>query len=263
MPELLNTCESAARLGGQVLLDWAGRVTVREKGPADLVTEADLAAQRAVQKTIADAFGDHLFVGEEPAGGVLEFDAAINSDQYVWLVDPLDGTTNYVHGVPHYACSVAVVRHGVGLAAAIFNPVTNECYTAAQGQGAFLNGTAIRASDVEDISRALVAVSFPPRVGTDSRAINELLKVIEVAQAIRRTGSAALNLCYVAAGRYDAYWATETKAWDVAAGYLLVQEAGGVVTALDGTNFRLDEPLPVAAGTAALNRQLLGILGRN
>jgi len=260
MADLLDICESAARVGGQVLLDWAGRVTVREKGPADLVTEADLAAQQAVEDIIADAFPDHLFVGEESAGD--DLDADINADQCVWIVDPLDGTTNFAHEVPHYACSVAVAQRGVVLAATVFNPVTNECFTAGKGRGACLNGDPIRASAVEDLGGALVAVSFPPRVGADSAAVKDLLRVFEVAQAIRRTGSAALNLCYVACGRYDAYWATETKPWDVAAGVLLVQEAGGIVTALNGADFRLDEPRPAATGTAVLNRQLVRILDR-
>jgi len=259
--QIFSVCERAARTGGSVLLDWAGRVTVREKGPADLVTEADLAAQEVVRQTIAEVFPEHRFVGEESSTeGDLESHFA-DGESYLWLVDPLDGTTNFAHNFPHYACSVAVLCGDEVLAAAVYNPVADECYTASRGGGAKLNGLAIQTSQVEQLANALVAVSFPPSMRREAPELSNLLHVFERAQAIRRTGSAALNMCYVAAGRLDAYWATGTHAWDIAAGALLVQESGGVLTALDGGPFQLDRPWPVATATESLNAELVTLLG--
>jgi myo-inositol-1(or 4)-monophosphatase len=246
-----------------VLLDWAGRVTIREKSPADLVTEADIAAQEAVRQTIATAFPNHRFVGEETAetAAPASMDALLaDGTSYLWIVDPLDGTTNYAHNVPHYACSVAAVRGGEVFAAAVYNPTGDECFTAVHGGGALLNGAPIHVSRIEKLARALVAASFPPHLSRDGPEIDNLLRVLERAQAIRRTGSAALNMCYVAAGRLDGYWATGTHAWDIAAGILLVREAGGVVTALGGGRFQLSRPQPVATGTKSLNAELSALL---
>src|SRR5262249_35943039 len=159
-----------------------------------------------------------------------------------WIVDPLDGTTNYVHRIPEYAVSLALERGGEVLVGCVFHPLAGECYTAARGGGAFLNGQRLRASGVVGLSQAVVAASFPPKVTSDSPALADFARVILTCQSIRRTGSAALNLCYVAAGRFDAYWAHETKTWDVAAGSLLVREAGGVITAIDGSPFSVDRP---------------------
>ncbi len=247
-------CERAARLGGQVLLEHLGRFQARYKGPADLVTDADLAAQQAIQELLAQHFPDHGFVGEEGPR------AAEPLAEYCWVVDPLDGTTNYAHGIPHYATSVALVHQGQSLVGAVFDPMLDECFVAQRGQGATLNGNQLRTSQVAEFSEALVAASFPHRVDKQLPAIDEFVRVLPKCQAVRRGGSAALNLAYLAAGRYDVCWASDVKAWDVAAGCLLVIEAGGQLTARDGGAFDLWNPKFVAAAGPTIHRQMMALL---
>ena len=262
LQKIAQVCERAARAGGAELLDWSQRFTVREKGPADLVTEADLAAEKIVRQTIAEVFPSDCFIGEESTASG-EVEGILNeSKSCIWIVDPLDGTTNYAHRIPHYACSVAAVRAGQVLAGVVYHPVAEECYVAVSGRGARLNGSPLGASSVSKLDSALVAVSLPPQVQRDGDDVQKLLRVLEQAQAIRRTGSAALNMCYVASGRLDAYWATGTSAWDIAAGVLLVTEAGGTVSDLSGDAFDLSRPHPLATGTPALNAELAAILRR-
>ncbi len=256
MSNLLDTCQVAARAGAQELLAWRGRFAAREKAPADLVTDADLASQAAVRNVIADQFPHHLFIGEEKTSAV-----EVNDDDFVWLVDPLDGTTNYIHGYPCYAVSVAVARGSEMLAGVIYNPLAEEFYSAEKGQGAWCNDERLRTSNVTVVGDALVAVSLPPRVNPESPDIADMIRVVQVSQAVRRSGSAAINLAYVAHGRLDAFWATKIHPWDVAAGVLMVREAGGVVTGRDGAPFDLWKPHFVAVAGAELHRDLLHVLG--
>ncbi len=254
MNEFLKVCEVAARAGGQVLLDWRGKINAREKGPKDLVTEADLAAQEVVQATIRDAFPNHHFVGEEDGQGTPEHQA--RQHEYCWICDPLDGTTNYVHQLPGYCVSLALRRDDELVVGVVYDPATDECFTATSGGGAFLNGKRIEVSSCTAIEEALVAVSLPPQVGRDAEELQTFLDLAVASQAIRRLGSAALNLAYLAAGRLDGYWATSTKIWDVAAGVLLVQEAGGHVSGSRGGPFRLGEPGLLTSATGELHHQL-------
>jgi myo-inositol-1(or 4)-monophosphatase len=256
MKDLLKTCEAAARAGAEELLSWRGRFAAREKAPADLVTDADVASQAAVRAAIATQFPSHLFFGEENTTKL----NVLDSDEHVWLVDPLDGTTNYVHGYPCYAVSVAVARNREVLAGVILDPLKDECFAAERGSGASCNGAAIHASDVEDVGEALFAVSLPPRVKPDSRDLADFVQVVQVCQAVRRSGSAALNLAYVACGRLDGFWATHIHPWDVAAGVLLIREAGGIVTGRDGNGFDLWNPHFVAAAGQKLHRDMLNVL---
>lgn len=237
-----------------MLQDWVGRFKAREKGPRDLVTEADLASETAIKKHLLSAFPDHEFVSEEgeKAG---RFDGP-----YCWVVDPLDGTANYVHGIPHYAVSIALLAHGKPIAGVVFDPVSGECFAAQRGQGAWLNGQPLRTSGVRELSQAVVAASFAARVSFPSPEIDQFVATVQSSQGVRRTGSAALNLCYVAAGRFDAFWALSTKIWDVAAGVLLVEEAGGAVTRLDGGAFDLAEPHPVASASPELQQAFCRLL---
>jgi myo-inositol-1(or 4)-monophosphatase len=254
VPDYLTLCEQAARAGGQALLSWIGRFEVREKGPSDLVTQADCASQEAIRQVLLTAFPQHAFISEEEEG---QLDP---SAEYCWVVDPLDGTTNYVHQLPHYAVSVALLNRGRPIAGVVFDPVHDECFTAAKGRGAYVNGRPIHASRVRDLSQALVAASFSAKVEAGSLEIDQFLAALLACQSVRRTGSAALNLSYVAAGRLDAFWALSTKAWDVAAGVLLVEEAGGVVTRLDGDPLGLELPHPVASATRPLHAQFRNLL---
>lgn len=253
----LETAQRAAQLAGRELLNWQGRFAVREKGPADLVTEADFAAQEAVRSTLIGAFPDHGFLGEENGA------STVGADGYRWIVDPLDGTTNYVHGLTQFCTSIALEREGRLLVGVVYDPSADECFAAAAGRGAFLNGRPMTVSAVDRLSQALVAASFPPRVSRDHPSILEFLNIMERAQALRRMGSSALNLCYVAAGRLDAYWASDTKTWDVAAGWLLVTEAGGVVEGRSSGELDLSKPKFIAGANGSLVAELRTALNGN
>lgn len=257
MSELLETCELAARAGASELLSWRGRFETREKAPADLVTDADLASQAAIRAEIAARFPHHLFVGEEKTSQV-----EVGDDDFVWLVDPLDGTTNYIHGYPCYAVSIAVARGRELLAGVIYDPLANELFFAEQGRGAWCNGERLKTSNVASVGEALVAVSLPPRVGPETPDLADFIRMVRYSQAVRRSGSAALNLAYVAHGRLDAFWATKIQPWDVAAGVLLVREAGGIVTGRDGGEFDVWRPHFVSAAGAELHGELMRVLGR-
>jgi myo-inositol-1(or 4)-monophosphatase len=254
LERFLEVAVEAGRAAGRELLDWRGRFAVREKGPADLVTEADLAAQEAVRKIVLGAFPDHGFLAEENGA------ATIGRDGYRWIVDPLDGTTNYVHALPQFCTSIALERAGRLLIGVVYDPTADECFAASAGNGATLNGRPIRTSSVMSLPQAMVAASFAPRTRRNDPSIHEFLNVLERAQAVRRMGSSALNLCYVAAGRLDAYWANDTKTWDVAAGWLLVREAGGCVVGPDGGEPSLAKPRFVAAAQSALADELRATL---
>ncbi len=246
--------EEAARLGGGILQEWAGRFTAREKSPANLVTEADLASQQAIFELIHGLHSDHRFLGEE----------GLNHDEgdspFRWVIDPLDGTSNYVHRFPYYAVSVGLECDGQLIAGAIYDPNREEMFSAAKGQGALLNGSSIAVSDTPDLEQAMCMASLPIRAGRDHPAVQRFVKVLSVAQTVQRTGSAALNLCSVASGRVDAFWSTSLKPWDVAAGALIVTEAGGAVTAVDGSTFELARESLLAVNGESLARQLVQIL---
>jgi myo-inositol-1(or 4)-monophosphatase len=262
MDDFLKVCEQAARIGGAILQDWAHRITVREKGPKDLVTEADFASQQAIQEFVLSTFPDHSFLGEES-------DAAANSNgggqvtgDFCWIVDPLDGTLNYIRGMPSYAVSVALERRGEVLAGVVFDPMLDECFAAARGHGACLNGKPIRASQCRSLSEALVAISFSADVPRDSIEVRRFVEALHAAQSVRRTGSAALNLCYVGSGRLDAYFASSIKSWDVAAGILIAREAGAVITSITGREFDLRRPDLAVAATSDLHTELMQALSR-
>ncbi|MCG2682314.1 MAG: inositol monophosphatase [Planctomycetales bacterium] len=271
--DYLRVCEEAVRAGARVVQDWIGRTETREKGPADLVTQADLASQETVRRVVLGAFPNHCLLGEEqeqsepekgtgtfclkgPKGASHKRCLSPFPAEYRWIVDPLDGTTNFVHGVPHYCVSLALERNGELLVGAVYDPMLDECFTAATGQGARLGGRAIHASGVSKLSEALAAVGFPPGVRSDSPDLRMFLEMIPRCQAIRRTGSAALNLCYLAAGRFDLFWSFSTHIWDVAAGVLILREAGGCVTSPDGGPFHLEEADFLAAANPELLAQL-------
>jgi len=255
----LEICEAAARAGGQVLLDWVGKFGVSNKGPCDLVTEADFASQREIRSMVLDAFPEHGFVGEESipehahAAGRLGGTAA-EQPAVRWVVDPLDGTSNYVHGFPAWCVSVALARGDEILVGTVHDPVRDECFTAQRGGGAFLNGRPIAVTRTTSLIDALVAVSFPPHVAADSPPVADFLAVLPHVHSVRRTGSTALNLAWLACGRLDAFWVRKIACWDVAAGLLLLSEAGGSLSGfgngpLSTTPVSLDAPSFIAACT--------------
>jgi len=222
--QFLQTAEEAARAAAKVLEHWAGEFTVSEKRPADLVTEADHESQRVIHEIIAGRFPDHGFLGEE---GLRETG---HQSPYRWIVDPLDGTSNYVHRFPYYGVSIALERDGQLILGVVLDPNRNELFTAVRGEGAFLNGQPIHPSRRNRLEEALVLVSLPVNVSREHRAVKQFLRVLERAQHVQRTGSAALNLCYVACGRVDAFFSLSLKPWDVAAGAIIIEAAGGRVS---------------------------------
>lgn len=248
---LLATCKSACLEGGKQLVAWRGKFSTQEKSAQDLVTDADIASQEAVRSVIQQEFPEHGFLGEESP------DPAQLEKPYCWVVDPLDGTTNYVHGFPCYGVSVAVAKAGQVVAGGVFDPTREELFLAGAGQGATLNGKPFRASKTNQLEDGLVAVSFPPRMTPDMPDIQAFLKVAPICRAVRRTGSAALNLAYVACGRLDAHWAFHIFPWDSAAGVLLVQEAGGAISAASGAAYDLSQGNYMVASTAELHEQVL------
>jgi len=255
MKDHLEVCEAAARAGGQVLREWLGKFGVSNKGPRDLVTEADFASQREIQRIVLDAFPEHGFIGEESLQETVTGSSAAGKAGLRWLVDPLDGTTNYVHGFPAYCVSVALAQGDEILVATIYDPVHEECFTARAGGGAFCNGQRITVGGTTDPAEALVAVGFPPHVSRDALAVADFLAVLPHVHAIRRTGSTAINLAYLACGRLDGFWVRRIANWDVAAGLLLVAEAGGAIGPFTGGRpgrVSLEDPVFIAACTPGL-----------
>jgi myo-inositol-1(or 4)-monophosphatase len=227
----LAAAEEAARRGGAVLEDWRSRFSVREKARTDLVTDADLAAQQAVKESLTRRFPGHGFLGEEDASHHRPGPDAPPT----WIVDPLDGTTNYVHDVPMYCVSIGLQAAGELVVGVVFDPRSGELFSAAKGAGATLNGRPITTSATDRLDQALLATGFPYDYDRSMLALDWWRYLARYAQSLRRTGSTALNLAYVAAGRFDGYWAFDNHVWDIAGGIVLVREAGGTATAVDGS----------------------------
>lgn len=262
----LEVCEAAARAGGRVLLDWVGRFGVSNKGPRDLVTEADLASQREIRRIVLEAFPDHGFIGEESlpehaADGQHADHQASDEPALRWMVDPLDGTSNYVHGFPAWCVSVALTWGDIILVGTVHDPVRDECFTAQRGAGAWLNAKPITVSRCVLLSEALVALSFPPHVTSDSLAVADFLAVVPHVHSARRTGSTAINLAWLACGRLDAFWVRRIACWDVAAGLLIFREAGGLLAGFEAGSGTIDAvPLDNPAFIAASTQDLLDAL---
>ena len=219
----------AARESGKIQLEWLGKEKrVEFKGEINLVTEVDRICERRIVEIIKEAFPEHNILTEEtpmPAG----------SSPYRWIIDPLDGTTNYAHGYPCFCTSIALELGGELVLGAIYDSLLDELFTARHGEGAFLNGERITVSTTERLNEALLCTGFPYDLRESSvNNLDHFNNFVMEAQAIRRDGSAALDLCYVAAGRFDGFWELKLNAWDVAAGTLIVEEAGGVVTDFNG-----------------------------
>ncbi len=231
----LSTAIEAARRGAVELESWRSRFSVKEKSRADLVTDADHASQKVIKEILMGAFPEHVFLGEEECVGKSpeETRPPVNTPP-VWVVDPLDGTANYVHDVPAYCVSIGLWAGGQPVVGVIHDPRMNEVFTAALGLGAFLNGKPIRVSGVPTLVDGMISTGFPANYAKQVRNLEAWAKVTAHAQSIRRTGSTALNLAYVAAGRFDGYWAYDNYAWDVMAGAVLVTEAGGSLSTIDG-----------------------------
>ena len=248
--EFLKTAEEAAHAAAVVLEDWAERFTVSEKSPANLVTEADFESQQTIRKIILDRFPEHGFLGEEGEPEIA------GESPFRWIVDPLDGTSNYVHRFPYYAVSIALEKDGELLAGCILDPTRDEMFSAVKGAGASLNGRPIQPSQNDCLAESLVMISLPVNVSRDHFTVRQFLAVLDAAQHVQRTGSAALNLCYVACGRIDAYFSRSLKPWDMAAGALIVAEAGGRVSRTTGETLDLFVPDLLSSNGTELHQQI-------
>jgi len=245
---------AAARAGALLRASCGRRQQVSFKSAIDLVTTVDREAEGLVLETIREAFPDHGIVAEESP-------ATSGSGDYRWYVDPLDGTTNFAHGFPQFAVSIALERGTEVIIGVVVDPLREETFVASRGGGAQLNGAPIAVSDVETLDRSLVASGFPYDVRERVDYYEAFWReAITRAQGVRRAGSAALDLCWVACGRLDAFWEFGLHAWDVAAGGLIVEEAGGRVSDLTGAPHRLTGG-QIAASNGHVQAELLGMLG--
>jgi myo-inositol-1(or 4)-monophosphatase len=231
LAEYLDAAREAARRGAAALEAWRRRFQVREKGRADLVTEADLASQEAIRQYLQGRFPGHGFLGEEEGAGLHRPGPEAPP---TWIVDPLDGTTNYVHDCPLYCVSIGLQVAGDLVVGVVYEPTRQELFRAAWGQGAWLGDQRLRTSPTDRLDRALLATGFPPDLRGQEQALTWWRHFSFRAQSLRRTGSTALNLAYVACGRFDGYWAFDNHVWDIAGGVVLVREAGGTLSSADG-----------------------------
>jgi myo-inositol-1(or 4)-monophosphatase len=231
---LATAIEAVMRAGDTQMASFGGAMRVEKKGAIDLVTEIDIAIEREFRATIAERFPDHEVLGEEFGSGT---DGA-GTRAYCWVFDPIDGTTNYAHGLPIFCSSLALEFEGEPIVAAIYDPNRKELFTAERGQGARLNGAPLAVSGAATLIDSLLVTGFHYDVQKDPGQVIALFaKFISQARAVRRLGSAALDLCYVAAGRFDGFWEKKLQPWDVAGGALIVSEAGGRVTAMSGARY--------------------------
>lgn len=229
---LLKVMSDAARKAARGLNRDFGELAelqVSKKGAADFVSAADLKAEQAIFESLQKSRPGYSFLGEER--GMIE-----GTDKtHTWIVDPLDGTTNFLHAIPHFAINIALQREGVVVAAVTFNPITNELFWAEKGKGCFVNDKRLRVAARQKLDESVLATGIPfLGHGQHARFLKELHQISQRVAGVRRFGAAALDLAYVAAGRFDGFWERDLKPWDVAAGVLLVTEAGGKVTTADG-----------------------------
>jgi myo-inositol-1(or 4)-monophosphatase len=253
MHPMLNTAVKAARKAGSIITRASfdvDKLTVRSKQQNDFVSEVDHAAEEAIISVLRDAYPTHGFLGEET--GFHDKQA-----EFMWIIDPLDGTTNFLHGVPQYCISIALMQKGVPQQAVVFDPNRNELFTATKGVGAYLNDRRIRVSKVDRFEGALVGTGFPfKQVEHIDDYLRMLRNVMTAASGVRRPGAAALDLAWVACGRMDAFWELGLSPWDMAAGALLIREAGGLVGDLDGNEGFLDTGRIVAANAKLFSPML-------
>lgn len=253
MHPMLNIAVRAARVAGNIIargFENRDELDTQLKGDNDFVTKIDKEAEQAIISKIKQSYPDHAFYGEE-------FGKQGDDETFTWVIDPLDGTTNFIKGIPHFCVSIALLHKGRLDQAVVFDPIRGELFTASKGAGAQLNGYRIRASKARDLNQTVLATAFPFKQKDLMPEFNaQFTKIFAEAGDIRRSGSAALDMAYVAAGRYDGYWEKGIQPWDIAAGELLVREAGGLVTDCKGNN----DPLysgEIVAGSPRVVQQLV------
>ncbi|MGF1473285.1 MAG: inositol monophosphatase family protein [Rubrobacteraceae bacterium] len=255
MTKELDTAIEAAKAAGEVLREgFGGKRTLRYKGEVDIVTEMDERAERIVLEILTEAFPDYGILAEE--SGLLE-----REGDGRWVVDPLDGTTNYAHGLPIFSVSIALQRAGEVFCGVVHDPMRDETFVAERGAGATANGRPIEVSGTNELIRSLLATGFPYDRNEMPEAVEVFGRFAGLTRSIRRLGSAALDLCYVAAGRLDGYYEGSISPWDIAAGSLIVQEAGGKVTDYGGREFSIENK-EILASNGVLHDDIANLIGK-
>jgi myo-inositol-1(or 4)-monophosphatase len=256
MDQFLSVAQHAAVTAGALLREHAGGARkISYKGAINLVTEMDHRAERTIVEIISAAYPDHRILAEEGA-------CRESGSEYLWIIDPLDGTTNYAHGYPNFAVSIGLEQRGELAVGVVYDPMRDELFTAERGRGARLNARPISVSPSDSLIRSLLATGFPyDRAESKENNLNFFNALIMACQEIRRSGSAALDLCSVAAGRLDGYWELKLHPWDVAAGSLIVREAGGSVTDLSGGPFAVREK-EIVASNGIIHAEFIAFMHR-
>ncbi len=250
----LKAANEAALKAAVVLDYWREKFEVREKGRFDLVTEADVSSQKTIFEYLSSQFPTHEFLGEEEDAGAHRPGP---QSPPTWIVDPIDGTTNYVHNCPFYCISIGLQVAGELVVGVVYDPTRKEMFSAAKGYGAWLGEQRLHCSRVESLGQGLIATGFPPAVEPGDPTIELFRHFSWKCQALRRIGSTALNLAYVAAGRFDGYYAFDNFPWDVAGGVVLVQEAGGMLSNTDGSEYDPYTNDAIASNGGPIHDQIL------
>lgn len=252
MQPTLAQIETWARQAGEILLSGLGQdIQIDHKSEIDLVTEIDRRSEEYLLQVIRSQFPDDHIVAEE--SGIVQ-----GTNGRVWHIDPLDGTVNYAHGVPFFSVSLGVVENGKIQLGVVYDPVRDECYTAERGQGAYLNGEPLKVSTADELIQSLLVTGFPYDIrDRQENNLDHYARFSLCSQGVRRLGSAALDLCYVAAGRLEGFWEVQIQSYDIAAGALIVEEAGGRVTALRGGPDFLTEPCSILATNGHIHQAML------
>ena len=252
-PDYITTASEIARRAGALLLEYLHRGVKTEYkgvGTVDVVTEADRASEKLIVESLRAAFPKHGVVGEEGS-------RSQSSGECLWYVDPLDGTTNFAHGFPVFCVSLGLARNNEVIAGVVFDPTRNELFAAERGSGATLNGEAIRVSKIGKLGESLLGTGFPSKKRHLNPNIHFYHQLTLKSHGLRRAGSAALDLACVASGRYDGYWEFNLNAWDTSAGVLLVEEAGGKLTHVDGSRFDVAASRDVLATNGFIHAELM------
>jgi myo-inositol-1(or 4)-monophosphatase len=257
----LNYIQQLARQAGEILRDgYVSRPGINPpnqvgfKGEIDLVTEVDRRTEAFLLDKIHTAFPDHRIIAEESGGSP-------GREGCSWYVDPIDGTVNFAHGIPIFCVSIAFAEDGQVRIGVVYDPMRDECFSAEKDKGAWLNGEPIRVSQIKELGRSLLTTGFPYDIRTNpENNLDNYARFSLRSQAVRRLGAAALDLCYVAAGRFDGYWETSLEAWDLAAGLLIASEAGALVTDVRGEPVSMAKNLSVLAANPAVHSQMLTVL---
>ena len=252
---MLNFAIETARLAGAALLEKFGKkIDISKKGEINLVTEADLASEKLIIERIASRYPKHSILAEESGNSVGD-----SGSKWKWIIDPLDGTTNFAHGYPCFSVTMALEHEGEIVVGVTYDPTRDEMFAAERGKGASLNNKPISVSDNDKLIESLLVTGFPYSFNNEPQFGKHLTEFLLKARGVRRDGSAAIDLAYVACGRFDGFWEEGLNPWDVGAGVLLVEEAGGKVSHYDGSKLNIYKP-PICASNGRIHGQMLEIL---